>query len=47
MDLKTEQSMTLSKCTFLDPRFKHVPFMNVNQIKSTNLLTKKQKTYIQ
>jgi len=29
-----EKSMTLSKCTFLDPRFKHLPFMNVNQIKN-------------
>ncbi|KAL4105171.1 hypothetical protein QTP88_020443 [Uroleucon formosanum] len=29
-----EKSMTLSKCTFLDPRFKHLPFMNINQIKN-------------
>lgn len=25
-----EKSLTLSKCTFLDPRFKHLPFMNIN-----------------
>lgn len=29
-----EKSMTLSKCTFLDPRFKHLPFMNMNPIKN-------------
>jgi len=29
-----EKSMTLSKCTFLDPLFKHLPFMNMNLIKN-------------
>jgi len=31
-----EKSKTLSKCTFLDPRFKHLPFFNMNStIQST------------
>lgn len=29
-----EKSMTLFKCTFLDPRFKHLPFLNMNSVKN-------------
>ncbi|XP_022182802.1 zinc finger BED domain-containing protein 1-like [Myzus persicae] len=29
-----EKSMTLSKCTFLDPIFKHLPFTNISPVKN-------------
>lgn len=29
-----EKIMSLSKCTFLDPRFKHLPYINVSSVKN-------------
>lgn len=30
----SKESMALSKCTFLDPRFKHLRFFNMNPVKN-------------